>query len=133
MKIQLKEEMETLLIPLYGKAKMSETGIFRDSFAEDAVRKLDYNYSRLKIKKKTQVMLAMRAALIDGFTKNFIKDNPGCLILSLFCTLDAGWMQGLCVWDFLLKSGLTWIFLKSSTSKNNYTMKQRTINIFLHL
>jgi len=62
MKIQLKNEMETLIIPLYGKAKMSEMGIFKDSYAEAAVNKLDYDYSRLKIQNKTQAMLAMRAS-----------------------------------------------------------------------
>jgi len=72
MRVQLKNEMETLLIPLYGKAKMSEMGIFKDSYAEAAIDKLDYDYSRLKIQKKTQIMLAMRAAIIDIFTKNFI-------------------------------------------------------------
>lgn len=52
MKIQLKNEMETLLIPLYGKAKMSKIGVFKDSFAEVAIDKLEYDYSKLKIQKK---------------------------------------------------------------------------------
>ncbi len=93
MKIQLKNEMETLLIPLYGKAKMSEMGVFKDPYAEAAIKKLDYDYSRLKIKTKTQIMLAMRAAIIDDFTKNFISANPNCLILHLGCGLDARVMR----------------------------------------
>ncbi len=93
MKIQLKNEMETLLIPLYGKAKMSEMGIFKDSYAESAVKKLDYDYSRLKIQNKTQLMLAMRATMIDGFTTEFISNNPNCLVLHLGCGLDARFMR----------------------------------------
>jgi O-methyltransferase involved in polyketide biosynthesis len=93
MKILLKNEMETLIIPLYGKAKMSEIGVFKDSYAEEAIDKLDYNYSRLKIQNKTQVMLAMRAAIIDGFTKDFISENPNCLVLHLGCGLDARFMR----------------------------------------
>jgi len=93
MKIQLKNEMETLIIPLYGKAKMSEMGIFKDSYAEAAIAKLDYDYSRLKIQNKTQVMLSMRAAIIDGFTEDFIRENPNCLVLHLGCGLDARYMR----------------------------------------
>jgi O-methyltransferase involved in polyketide biosynthesis len=85
--------METLLIPLYGKAKMSEMGIFPDSYAEAAITKLDYDYSRLKIQNKTQVMLAMRAAIIDGFAEEFIRENPNCMVLHLGCGLDARYMR----------------------------------------
>lgn len=93
MKIQLKNEMETLLIPLYGKAKMSEMGVFKDSYAEATIDKIDYDYSRLKIQEKTQAMLAMRAAIIDDFSKNFISKNPNCLVLHLGCGLDARFMR----------------------------------------
>lgn len=93
MKIQLKNEMETLIIPLYSRAKMSEMGIFKDPYAEAAIGKLDYDYSRLKIQNKTQVMLAMRAAIIDNFTEDFIRENPNCLVLYLGCGLDARFMR----------------------------------------
>lgn len=93
MKIQLKNEMETLIIPLYGKAKMSEIGIFEDPYAEAAIDKLDYDYSRLKIQHKTQVMLAMRAMIIDDFAKDFICKKPNCLVLHLGCGLDARFMR----------------------------------------
>jgi O-methyltransferase involved in polyketide biosynthesis len=93
MKIQLKNEMETLIIPLYGKAKMSEMGVFKDLFAEAAIDKLDYDYAKLKIHKKTQVMLAMRAAIFDDFAKDFISENPNCLVLHLGCGLDARFMR----------------------------------------
>ncbi|SMP59200.1 class I SAM-dependent methyltransferase [Anoxynatronum buryatiense] len=93
MKIQLKNEMETLIIPLYGKAKMSEIGVFNDLYAEAAIDKLDYDYSRLKIQKKTQIMLAIRAKIIDDFAKDFISENPNCLVLHLGCGLDARFMR----------------------------------------
>lgn len=85
--------METLIIPLYGKAKMSKMGVFKDLYAEAAIDKLDYNYSKLKIHNKTQVMLAMRAAIIDGYTNDFISENPNCLVLHLGCGLDARYMR----------------------------------------
>jgi O-methyltransferase involved in polyketide biosynthesis len=93
LKIQLKNEMETLIIPLYGKAMMSKAGIFKDPFAEAAIGKLEYDYSRLKIRNKTQIMLAMRAAIIDDFSKGFIGENPSCLVVHLGCGLDARYMR----------------------------------------
>jgi len=93
MKIQLRNEMETLIIPLYGKAKMSELGIFKDPYAEAAIGRLDYDYSKLKIQNKTQVMLSMRAAIIDDFSRDFIGKNPNCLVLHLGCGLDARFLR----------------------------------------
>jgi O-methyltransferase involved in polyketide biosynthesis len=93
MKIQLKNEMETLIIPLYGKAKMSKRGVFKDPYAEAAIGKLEYDYSRLNIQTKTQVMLAMRAVIIDEFSKGFIEEYPDCLVLHIGCGLDARFMR----------------------------------------
>jgi O-methyltransferase involved in polyketide biosynthesis len=93
MKIKLENEMETLIIPLYGKAKMSQIGIFHDPYAEEMIKKINYNYSKLKIQQKTQVMLAMRAAILDNFAKDFINKNPGCTVLHLGCGLDARFMR----------------------------------------
>lgn len=89
MKISLKKEMETLLIPLYGRAMMSKKGFFIDKDAEDAIAKLDYDFSRLKILEKTQIMLSLRGALIDNYTKDFLKSNPGSTVIYLGCGLDA--------------------------------------------
>ena len=89
MKIHLHNEMETLLIPLYGKASMSREGLFADPFAEAAIDRIDYDFGRLRIQRKTQVMLALRAALIDDFARGFIAEHPGCPVLHLGCGLDA--------------------------------------------
>lgn len=93
MKIELRNEMETLIIPLYGKAMMSKTGFFKDPFAEEAISKLDYDYSRLKIRNKTQLMLAVRTAIIDDFSMDYIKKDPNCMVLHLGCGLDARYMR----------------------------------------
>lgn len=89
MKIFLKEEMETLLIPLYGKAQMSKKGIFLDRDAEKAVAQIDYDFSKLHIQEKTQVMLSIRAALMDDFAACFLKEHPHSAVLHLGCGLDA--------------------------------------------
>jgi O-methyltransferase involved in polyketide biosynthesis len=93
MKIQLHHEMETLIIPLYGKAQMSEAGIFKDPFAEAAIRQLDYDCAKLTIQKKTQVMLAIRAVIIDRLTSDFVAHNPASMVLHLGCGLDARYLR----------------------------------------
>lgn len=89
MKIRLKEEMETLLIPLYGRAQMSSRGLFCDKQAEEAVRQIDYDFSQLRIQEKTQVMLSVRGAMIDAFAADFLGEHPGCTVVYLGCGLDA--------------------------------------------
>jgi O-methyltransferase involved in polyketide biosynthesis len=89
MKIQLRDEMETLLIPLYGRAQMSRRGLFYDRQAEEAVRQIDYDFSRLCIQEKTQLMLSVRGAMIDAFASDYLNVNPGCTVVYLGCGLDA--------------------------------------------
>lgn len=89
MRISLTEEMETLLIPLYGRAQMSKTGLFYDEDAEHAVAQINYDFSRLHIQQKTQVMLSIRGMLIDDATKMFLREHPDSTVLYLGCGLDA--------------------------------------------
>lgn len=76
MNMKLSKEMETLFIPLYGKASLSKQGLFKDPYAEAVVSQLDYDWSSLKIPRKTQVMLALRAFLMDEYTKDYIASSP---------------------------------------------------------
>ncbi len=89
MKVALQEEMETLLIPLYGKAQMSKKGLFRDLDAEAAIDQIDYDFPKLRIQEKTQIMLSIRAALIDDFAAGFLKEHPHSAVAHLGCGLDA--------------------------------------------
>lgn len=87
--VPLKEEMETLLIPLYGRARMSEKGYFHDADAEEAVRSIQYDFSKLRIQEKTQVMLSVRGAQIDAFAAEFLRAHPDSTAVYLGCGLDA--------------------------------------------
>lgn len=89
MKISLKEEMETLLIPLYGRAQMSRKGIFKDRDAEHAIAQIDYDFSRLHIQEKTQMMLSIRGSQIDEYTIEYLKKYPDSTVVYLGCGLDA--------------------------------------------
>lgn len=89
MKLSLKEEMETLLIPLYGRAQMSRKGLFQDLDAESAISQIDYDFSKLNIQEKTQVMLSIRGAQIDAFTEKYLSEHPDRTVIYLGCGLDA--------------------------------------------
>jgi len=89
VKIALQELKETLLIPLYARARMSRAGLIRDDFAERTVRELEYPFEKLKIRKKTEVMLALRALAFDRLTQEFLQQNPGSTVVYLGCGLDS--------------------------------------------
>lgn len=90
-KIVLTEEKETLLIPLYGKAKESEKKhpILIDKKAVEIVNQIDYDFKSLKIPEKTNTMMCLRAKLIDNFVKDFLKENDDSVALHLGCGLDS--------------------------------------------
>ncbi|MGD8778731.1 MAG: class I SAM-dependent methyltransferase [Ignavibacteria bacterium] len=88
-KIKLEKEKETLLIPLFGKAKESkkQNPIIIDKDAAEIIKKIDYDFYSLKIADKTNTMMCLRAKLIDNFVEDVIrKDNS--IVLHLGCGLD---------------------------------------------
>jgi len=87
--VHLEKEMETLLITLYSKAMMSKSGqIIRDDLAEDAVARIEYDFKRLDVNKKTQVFMALRSAIIDDFVRDHLIAHPNAAVLHLGCGLD---------------------------------------------
>ena len=62
-KIRLDKEMETLLIPLYGRAQMYESGLFFDQFAVETVRKVDYDFEKLKILSTPKLSMKIKVSL----------------------------------------------------------------------
>lgn len=90
-KIVLTEEKETLLIPLYGKAmeNKKEKPILADHKAVEIVDKIDYNFKSLKIPEKTNVMMCIRAKLMDDFVKGFLASGIENAAFHLGCGLDS--------------------------------------------
>jgi O-methyltransferase involved in polyketide biosynthesis len=89
--IILTEEKETLLIPLLGKAKESEreTPILIDKKAVEIIKQIDYDFESLKIPEKTNIMMCIRAKLIDNYVKGFLAENKNSVALHLGCGLDS--------------------------------------------
>ncbi|WP_230867409.1 class I SAM-dependent methyltransferase [Iocasia frigidifontis] len=90
-KITLTEEKETLLIPLLGKAQdnKKENPILNDKKATEIVEKIDYNFNSLKIFEKTNIMMCIRAKLIDNHVKSFLSVTKNNVALHLGCGLDS--------------------------------------------
>lgn len=90
-KIKLTAEKETLLIPLYGKAMESKQvkPLLIDRKALEIVEAVDYDFASLHIPRKTNVMMCLRATMMDATVADFLKAYPEGVVLHLGCGLDA--------------------------------------------
>ena len=89
-KVLFTQEKETLLITLYAKALESRwpDSLLRDHLADKAIRQIDYDFSKLKVTPDKVVGLAMRANVLDQWTRQFLSRNSSATVLHLGCGLD---------------------------------------------
>lgn len=89
-KVNLTGAKETLLLTLYGKALESRlpNSLLRDYFADEAVRNIDYDFSRLEVDNNLGIGLAIRAKTLDVCVQDFLARNPDAIVLHLGCGLD---------------------------------------------
>jgi O-methyltransferase involved in polyketide biosynthesis len=89
-KVRLTGAQETTLATLYGKAMESRRpdSILEDRDADDALRRIDYDFSRLKVRRSDQLSLAVRAKAYDSWARQFLDSHPDCTVLHLGCGLD---------------------------------------------
>ncbi|EHK63681.1 polyketide synthesis O-methyltransferase [Achromobacter arsenitoxydans SY8] len=89
-KIALTREKETLLITLYAKARESllPESILKDRHAAAAVGRINYDFSRLRMRRDEMIGLALRAHTLDGWAREFIAAHPEATVLHLGCGLD---------------------------------------------
>src|SRR5262245_2012463 len=89
-KIQLPKEKETYLATLYGKALDASAAdpILNDRFAADAVARIDYDFTELKLPQGGEITLPIRARHFDTWTRAFLAANPQANVLHLGCGLD---------------------------------------------
>jgi len=88
--VQLKGAQRTLLITLYSKAldARSEHPILGDRKADEIVRTIDFDFESLRRPLDGKVIVA-RAKQIDEWAKEFLRENPDCVVLNLGCGLDS--------------------------------------------
>ncbi len=82
---------ETMLITVWARAVETQTKnpIIIDQKAVECVEQIDYDFSKFKKSKLSQVGCSIRAKLIDDEAKKFIAENPDCVVIQLGTGLDA--------------------------------------------
>ena len=72
--VQFTREKETLLITLYAKALQSRSArpILRDRWAEDAVSRIEYDFSSLEVGAYRSQWVAIRARKFDLLAVRFL-------------------------------------------------------------
>lgn len=89
-KITLTGAPETMLATLYGRAldSRSANSILRDREADQAVRRIDYDFRKTGMKGTTAAGVALRAKVLDDWTAEFLAEHPRATVLHLACGLD---------------------------------------------
>ena len=81
---------QTLYIPLFGKSFVSQRGLFiKDKKAEEIWKKEQFPLKSKSKSKWLAYYMGIRAAVIDEWTREQIKNNPDAIILHLGCGLDS--------------------------------------------
>lgn len=90
-KVTLTGEKETLLITLWARAGESRLpdSLLEDRFAAEVVDRIDYDFARLAVDRDLMVGLALRAHVLDGWTRDFLRCHPNALVLHLGGGLDS--------------------------------------------
>lgn len=80
---ELGEVQETLLIPLYGRARdaASHHPVLNDQSAAELVGRIDYDFTRFKGPSLAGAVL--RTAIFDGWVRRFLDENPTGTIVEL--------------------------------------------------
>lgn len=82
---------ETLLIPLYMRAKESRRGksaILKDEMAEKLVDRIEYDYSKLDGARLSEVGCVVRGWFFDKAVRRFIAEHDRPVVVNVGCGLD---------------------------------------------
>ncbi|MFW9942482.1 MAG: class I SAM-dependent methyltransferase [Candidatus Thorarchaeota archaeon] len=92
MKINLDSIQQTLLIPLWSRAKLNQEDnpILVDLKASDIIKKIQYDFSKIDIYFPyfLHVMNLVRTKMFDSFIKEFLINHPKATIINLGAGLD---------------------------------------------
>lgn len=88
--VDLTGPAKTMLSTLYLKALDADFDrpILGDTFAREAIAKLDFDWSELEITPKWAPLFTVRTALYDNWVREFIAAHPECTVVHLGCGLD---------------------------------------------
>lgn len=89
-KVAFTQARETLLATLYGRAldSRSKNPVLGDHAAAEAVERIDYDFRKPRMTAMSAAGVAMRARLLDVWTREFLADHRQAVVLHLACGLD---------------------------------------------
>jgi len=105
IKIDIGAVQETLMIPLWARAKEAEKNnpIVRDLYARDIVASTDYDFSKIESGQveEHQLVWAIRAYHFDNTVKSFLEHNSNAVVVNIGGGLDTAFQRvdnGSVVW-----------------------------------
>jgi O-methyltransferase involved in polyketide biosynthesis len=89
-RVHVPEERKSYLSTIYGKAldARAEHPILGDTYAEEAVSRIDFDFDKLAVGGDAAITLPFRAKLFDDWTREFLDAHPDATVLHLGCGLD---------------------------------------------
>jgi methyltransferase (TIGR00027 family) len=89
--IELSGPPQTMLATLYAKALDADADhpVLGDGWARDAVARIDYDWSRTTITRRSAASVAVRSAHFDRWARQFLAGHPRATVVHLGCGLDA--------------------------------------------
>ena len=89
--VDLSGPSQTMLTTLYCKALDADWDqpILGDNFAKDAVARIDYDWSSLKVTDRWTPVVTVRTAQFDVWAGQFLAANPAATVIHLGCGLDS--------------------------------------------
>ena len=94
---RLQDVPETMLITLWAKAeetrKKPSNALLYDEKALEIINKIDYDFSKFKNAKFSQVGVCIRANLIDKEAQKFIQKHPDAVVVQIGSGLDARYQR----------------------------------------
>ena len=92
---QLTSIPETMLITLWAKAQETRRSdaLLQDIHAAQMIEQIDYDFSKFKAAKMSQVGVCIRAKLIDDEARRFLHEHPDGTVIQLGAGIDAGYQR----------------------------------------
>lgn len=89
-KVHFTEEKATMLATLYGRALDSrlENPVLGDRAADEAVKQIDFDFSKVGVNRDITTSIVLRAKQIDDWAAEYLRAHPEAIVLHLGCGMD---------------------------------------------
>ena len=90
-KVHFTEEKATMLATLYGRAldNRRTDPVLGDQAADDAVARIDYDFTKLGMNPDLAMAVVLRAKPMDAWAAEFLRAHPDAVVVHLGCGMDS--------------------------------------------